>query len=260
MNLFAINAAALNDSNEVWSWYGSAEMAAATELAPALRLIPGMDAAVVQGEAGGEAIYGRAAEGDALILLQADGDGTRWTFGASDIAVEFDVAGDGVVSGTGGGYFPITVDSSMVPHVATSSMLEGLGRIEVRSSIVYRNARPVRLEAESRVYCSAPGAGFLVIDAPGMGAVVALSFSGEGRIGGRLYGEAQSALQVYSRGALALRHYVYAEGAALIQIQARTEKVGIPPIPETYIAAPASRSLQVNNEPRLFTVPAERRL
>lgn len=260
MSLFAINAAALNDSNEVWSWYGSAEMAAATELAPALRLVPSLDAAVIQGEIGGEAIYGRAAEGDALIALQADGEGTRWAFGSSDALLEFEVTGDGLVSGAGGGYFPIRFDGAMIPHVAASGMLAGAVTVEVQSSVTSRRAVPIRLEAASAINLAANGAGFLIMDAPGMSAAVGVLAEGAGRLGGKLYGEGNATIEVYSRGALGLRRYVYAEGSAKIQIQVRTEKAGIPPIPDTYIAAPAIRSLQVKNEPRLFTVPAERRL
>lgn len=259
MNLFAINAAALNDSNEVWSWYGSAELVADSALEPAVFVRPDLEG-TLQVESEAEAIYGRAAEGDALIPLQADGDGTRWTFGSSDALLEFQVTGEGVVSGTGGGYFPIQFISSMIPHVAESVMLEGLAVAELLSSGTSRRAVPVRLEASSVIHCGAKGVGFLIMDAPGMDVALRVLADGSGRLGGKLYGEGSAILEVYSRGTLGFRHYVYAEGSAAIQIQARTERAGVPPIPDTYIAAPAIRSLQVNNEPRLFTVPAERRL
>lgn len=338
MNLSAINAAELNGSNEVWSWYGSSSVVAGSSLVPALQLIPGQAPANIVAASSGEAIYGRSGSGVSQILLSADGDGTRRTIGegaafisfaadgigalsvfvsgaaqisllsdaeglrmalgegasvvslassatgilqlltGGESALTFGAEGDGTRRTFGEGYSAVDLDASGIgvlllrtdgfSDVAFVSSGDGTRRvigqgesiIVVSPSLEYRIAQAGWLEAAVAVAVASSGGGHLVIDAPSMIAPLAFGADGEPRLGGRLLGEGNAILEVYSRGTLGFRHYVYAEGSAAIQIQARTERAGIPPIPNTYIAAPATRSLQVNNEPRLFTVPAERRL
>jgi len=260
VNLFAINAAALNDSNEVWSWYGASELVASSDAEPALWLRPDLDEAAVAVATEGEGLYGRAGEGDAFIVLSADGEGTRWVIGASDAGILLEAIGEGVAVGTSNAYFPIAFTSTLIPYVAGTVQLEGAGAIRLDTSARYRIPGTVYLSAKSSIHVGAAGAGFLILDAPGMDVELLTRADGAARLGGKLQGEGRSTIQVYSRGALDSRHYVYAEGSAAILLQAIDAKAGIPPIPDHYIAAPAIRSLRINNEPRLFTVPAERRL
>ena len=115
MNLFALNAAEVNGSIEVWSWYGNAELTVngagevqlgltaegdadivtSGSLAPRLDIYAPLDAASVNVGASGDLILGLVGGGSAAITVSATGQGTRWVFGESDFQIVVESEGDG---------------------------------------------------------------------------------------------------------------------------------------------------------------------
>lgn len=278
MNLFAINAAALNDSNEIWSWYGDAGMALQadgviaigltaigsgdvvlqSDLLPQLRLIiPG--AADVVLLADGEALYGRAAVGGSQMALTAAGDGVRWTFGDSDLQAEFQFEGDGLVVPQVSVSFNIQFEAELDGRAAT--VHQGIADLSVvfNTQLDYRVARPYFLEGNADVVFGIEATPYMVINSVSGGADVALQAEGDARFGGVLYGEGSAELEWIATGDALQWHYHYAEASVDIQITAVAERHGKPALPGEFVAAPAIRTMHLDAERRAFIVPAERR-
>ncbi len=120
--------------------------------------------------------------------------------------------------------------------------------------------RATELSGMAAVEFAGIGYGNLIVTSPPGTAMLELKAEGDARFGARLSLEGSVTIGLYARGYLESWHYVYAEGAAAIDITARAEVHGIPTIPGYYIEAPAMRALRVSEEARRFTVPAERRI
>lgn len=278
MNVFTINGAALDDSNEIWSWYGDATMVFQadgdialgltaegsgdvvfqSDLAPQLRLItPGTADVVFLLD--GDALYGRSASGDAQLVLSTDGDGVRWTFGASDLPVVFQFDGDGLVVAGVSVSFNIQFDVELDARVAT--VQQGAADLSVvfDAQMEYRVARPAYLEGDAQVVFGMEATPFMWIYSVSGDAAMAWQADGDSRLGGRLYGEGAVELEWIATGDALQWHYQYAEAEFDIQITAVAERHGMPVIPSEFIAAPPVRSLYLGTEHRAFIVPAEKR-
>jgi hypothetical protein len=278
VNVFAINAAALDDSNQIWSWYGGADVAFQADGVVALGLTAtGTADVVVQADlvpqlylftAGaadvvllldGEALYGRSATGDAQVVVTADGEGVRWTFGASDLTAVFQVDGDAQVVSPTSASLNIQFDAQLDGRSA--AVAQGIADLSVvfDAQLEYRVARPAFLEGEAPLVFGCEAMPYMVLYSASGTADVALQAGGESRLGGRLYGEGAAELQWIATGEALQWHYQYASADVTIQLTAVAERHGTPAIPSEFIAAPHVRALALNYEPRAFTVPAERR-
>lgn len=278
MNGFAINATAIDDSNEIWGWYGDADMAfqadgvvalgltatgsadvvLQSDLLPQLRLIiPGTADVVLLAD--GEALYGRSATGSADIVLTADGEGVRWTFGDSDLPVVLQFDGDGQAVSPISVLFNIQFEALLDGRAAT--VQPGLADLSVvfGTQLDYYVARPAFLEGDASVVCGIEATPFMWINSASGDAAMAWQADGDARFGGTLYGEGAADLQWIATGDAFQWHYHFIEGDAKIQVTAVAERHGLPVLPSTFIAAPPLRSLHLGAEHRAFIVPAERR-
>lgn len=273
-----MNAAAINDSNEIWSWYGDATMVFQADGAVALGLTASADASVVlladlspqlrlitAGTADmvvladAEALYGRAATGDALMQLAADGAGARWTFGASDLNAVFQVDGDAQVVAQVSVSFNIQFDAELDGRAAT--VQQGMADLSLvlNAQAEYRVAKAIYLEGDAPVLFGIEAMPWLQINSPSGFAEISWQAAGDSRLGGVLYGEGSADLAWIATGDAGQWHYHFAEGDADLQITVVAERHGLPTLPTTFIAAPPVRSLALGAERRAFTVPAERR-
>lgn len=278
MNVFAINGAGLDDSNEIWSWYGAADMAFQAEGVIALGLTAtGSGDVVVQSDllpqqymgatgaadvvllADGEALYGRSASGDAQLALASDGEGVRWTFGASDLATVFQFDGDGVVATAISVSFNIQFAAELDGRAAT--VQPGIADLSVvfGTQLDYHMARPAFLEGDAAVVFGIEAMPLMWINSVSGAADIAWQADGGARFGGVLYGEGAVELEWIATGDALQWHYHFVEGSADIQITAIAERHGVPIIPSEFMLAPPVRSLYLGAEHRAFIVPTERR-
>lgn len=279
MNLFAVNAAEVNGSIEVWSWYGDAalsvdaegelsigltmsgdaQVVTAGELEPSLRLIPNLVASQIQVASAGEAIYGRSIEGAASISLSATGDGTRWTFGESAADIVFALTGDATVVQPAAGSFSVVVSSTMDGTVSTVRLIEGSVQIEVRSEFAPRFARPQYLVADTSIVLASIACPHLVIDAPEAEASIQAAAEGDARLGAKLYLDGMASFEIAARGEIGSLHYVRGEGDAQVVITASMSQAGKPQLPTDYVEAPRARTFVIPRDTRALSVERENR-
>jgi hypothetical protein len=278
VNVFAINAAAVNDSNEIWSWYGDAGMAlqadgeliagitgvgdanvvVQSDLMPSVRLLVEGSADVALTMAG-EALYGRSGSGDMQLAVNAGGEGVRWTFGESDLPVVFQADGDAQVVSQVSASFNIQFEAEMDGRAAT--VHQGIADLSVvfDTQLDYRVARPIYLEGDAAMVFGIEAMPFMWINSASGAADIAWQAAGDARFGGVLYGEGSAELEWIATGDALQWHYHYAEGAVDIQITAVAERHGKPALPSEFTAAPLIRAMHLGVERRAFIVPAERR-
>jgi hypothetical protein len=279
VNTFAINAVALNESNEIWSWYGDADVVlqadgdvilgltgssamsvvVLADLTPQLKLFTSGAADVVL-QADAEALYGRAGAADLLVSLTAAGEGVRWTFGASDLSAVFQADGDGQVVSQVSSSFNIQFDAELDGRAATVQQGVADWSMAFGMQLDWHVARPAFLEGDAPVLFGMEALANLYISSPtGSAATSWLLNKLESRLGDKLYGEGAADLQWIATGDAQQWHYQYAEGAVDLQVLCVAERHGLPVLPTEFIAAPLVRSLWVGAEPRALIVPAERR-
>lgn len=279
MNLFAVNAAEVNGSIEVWSWYGDAalsvsgqgalsigltmsgdaQVVAAGHLDPSLRLIPNLAASQVQVASGGEAIFGRSIEGAASISLSASGDGTRWTFGESAAEIVFVLEGDASIVQPASGSFTVVIDSTMDGTVSTVRLIEGGAQVVVQSEFTPSFAKPFYLVADTRIELASIAYPYLVIDAPGAMADLAVDADGDARLGGKLNLEGEALIELFASGDVGQLHYIRGEGSAQVAITASMSQAGKPQIPTDYVEAPRARTFVIPRDARALSIERENR-
>lgn len=282
MNLFAINAAEINGSNEIWSWYGSSEVAIQAQgdgyrgaplegvssiqvtsaLEPAAILHPLFQDAAISLSATGEALYGRSGSGTSTILLATELDGTRWVLGESASDIIFEADGDAQVVAPAAATFTLVINSSLEEHVTPAEMGEGSSVIEIVSAgepwlggSVFLDPMVASVEVASR---AVP---YIVISSPAGASQITLGATGEARLGGKVYLEPiEAVIRMFSRcDDSDMRRYVYAEGRSEIALLTAMLQAGIPPIPSVYVPAPRSRTIIVQRDPRDLIVARENR-
>lgn len=280
MNLFAVNAAEINGSIEIWSWYGSSDLAlqASGELkigavlsgssnvvlnsdAQAFaRLFPTGQPAEIVLTSTGEAIYGRSGSGVSQIVLQSTADGTRWVLGASssDIVIESD--GDAQVVAPAAADFTIVLSTMLEERVTPAIQGVGVSLVVIDSSLDEKTGRAVRLEASSEIELASRAIGYLRINGPSTLSQIVLEADGSARFGRKIQLDPLEAqIELFARGEVGFRHYVYADGESVIELRAGSLMAGIPPIPTDYIPAPAGRTIIVARDPRELVVARENR-
>lgn len=282
MNSAVLDLVALNDSNEVWSWYGDASVAlqaagavitgttlsgsasvqVSSSASAFIRATPGFAPAQVALAATGSLIYGVTGSGKADLRLTSSANGTRWVMGQSLAQILFQAIGDGQVAGPASASFIIQVASNLVERVTPAIRGEGVSRVVLSTALQAQAAKPIWLEGEpAGVVLASIATPYLSIRSASGAASLQLLADGDSRLGGKLQLEPLPAeLSLYTRGELGFRHYVYASGSAEVVIASTAARYGIPTLPSSYVAAPTSRALRVESEQRRFIVPAERRL
>lgn len=282
MNSAVLNLAALDDSNEVWSWYGNSSMAVQASGAIQFGLTLSGSASVQMVAAGGAVLYatpsftpagialtasgvltyGATGAGQATLKVSSDGDGTRWALGQSASQILFQAAGDAQVVTPIASSFVVVVSTSIDPRVTQAIPGEGASSIVLSASLEPHIAKAGWLASDSTKFELATIATpYLVVDSPAGNAALRLLADGDARFGGKVQLEPMPAeLGLFASGELGYQHYVYASGEAQITVESAAARHGIPQIPSNYIAAPGIRMLRVDNEQRRFIVPAERRL
>ncbi|QRE00591.1 hypothetical protein [Pseudomonas phage Itty13] len=282
MNLHPINAAELNGSNEIWSWYGSSTVAVASDAEsirgaslsgdasiqvqttgePSVLLTPPFYAANIMLDSDAEAIYGRSGSGASIIQIGSDADGTRWVLGESASDIVFLADGDAQVVAPAAASFDIIFETVIEERVTPGIFGEGASQIIIATGAEGVPGRAVRLEPfGARIELATRAAPHLVINSPAGDSTIALSAVGDARFGRKVYLEPADALiELFSRGDdSAMQRYVYAEGAATIVLLAGALQAGIPPIPTEYVPAPRSRTIIVQRDPRGLIVARETR-
>lgn len=279
MNLFALNAAEVNGSIQVWSWYGDAalvvngagdiqkglvaggdaEIVTAGDLAPRLDVYGTFDSAILDVAAYGDVILGLTVEGNAPVVVQAAGAGTRWVLGSSDLQIVLEAEGDGQVVQPAAASFSIVVSSTLDGMVATTVREDGLGQIVLSGLLNEHVAKRQLIEGEAQVHLASVGSGYLIIEGPAGDAAMQLLADGDARLGDKIDLEGEAVLQVFARGELSSLHYEYGEGDAIIVVQAGASMAGIPDIPTEYVQAPHARTIIVQRDPRAHLVAREDR-
>jgi hypothetical protein len=278
VNAFSLNAASLDGSNQIWSWYGDANIVFQADGDVALGLVASGSADVVlqadllprlnvsaSGSADvvfvldGDLLYGRTASGDMQLVLTADGDGTRWTFGASDLTAVFQADGDAQVVSQVSSNFNIQFDALLDGRAAT--VQQGIADFSVvfDAQLDYRVARPAFLEGDAPLVFGMDAMPFMRINSVSGAADIAWQAGVDTRLGGRLYGEGSADIALIATGYALQWHYLYAEADVQVRFTAVAERHGLPVIPSIFIAAPPVRLLYLGAEHRAFIVPAERR-
>lgn len=254
VNLFALNAAELNGSIEVWSWYGDAalavngagdvqkglvaggdaEIVTAGDLAPRLDVYGTFDTSSMAIAAYGDVILGLTVEGGAPVVVQASGTGTRWVLGSSDLQIVLETEGDGQVVQPASASFSIVVSSTLDGMVATTVREDGLGRIMISSLLNEHVAKRQMIEGEAQVHMASVGAGYLIIDSPAGYADVRIFADGDARFGDKISLEGDAVLQLYARGEVGSLHYVYGAGEAEIGVSFSVTYAAPPPVGFAY--------------------------
>lgn len=281
MNLFAVNAAEVNGSIEVWSWYGDAALAvdAAGELKlglvlagdaqvvttgalePQMRAIPNLVASDIQVAAAGEAIYGRTGEGTAQIVASAVGEGRRWTFGESNAAqIVFELEGDAQVLQPAAGNFTLVVNSALDADVRSTVIEPGFAAIVLDGSLESKVSRRHLGEGVAEIHLASVGSGYLVVDGPASLAQVVLLAEGDARSGGQVFAEGSAVIELFARGSVDSIHYEFGEGEAIVAIMALATPGAVPTIPAEYVQAPRIRTFMVSKEDRDMRIDRDRRV
>lgn len=281
MNLFAINAAEINGSNVVWSWYGSSEVAiqasgdgyrgaplsgasnivVQTSGDPAVRMFPSFQAANIVFSASGDALYGRSGSGTSTIQLSTTLNGTRWVLGESASDIVFEADGDAQVVAPAAATFTLVLASSIEERVTPAVMGIGASVIQIEAYGVGIPGKAVALDPiAAQIEFASRGIPHLVIDSPDGSSEIVFHAQGESRIGGMVrIDPAEAVISLFSRGDSSLRHYVFAEGEARITLMTAMLQAGIPPIPSEYVPAPRARTVIVQRDARDMTVAHENR-
>lgn len=298
MNVFAINNAALNDSNEIWSWDGTADLVVqadgslitgltgigsanmvltadgslitgltgngtadivlTTSLAPALQIAI-QGTADMAWQASADSLFGVSGSGDAQLVVTAAGQGTRWTFGASDLSAVFQADGDGQAVAPVSVSFIVQLDAALDGRAATAP--QGIADLQLvlAASLEHHVASPIYLEGNAPIGWGMEATPYMQLHSSSGSASAAWAASMDTRLGGTLYGEGAATLQLIATGEAMQWAYKFAEGAVVIELNAVAERHGKPTLPVEFIAAPANRAMHLGGEHRAFTVPAERR-
>lgn len=279
MQNFAINGGSLNGDPEVWIDASSASVvvqaagdgmrgivlsgAAPVSVGGSLSLAL---LAKLSGAAGisvttsGVLTYGVSLVGAAPVRIGFSGYGLRWVMIEGTTPTVVDLSGDIAVVPGISATFTLVISAGLDLHVATSRKIEGYMPVALSASFQAYSVPATLLTGQASVQLAGIGKGNLFMASPPGSAAIRLSADGAARLGAKLSLEGSAIIETYARGYLESWHYVYAEGSASIDIQARAEKHGTPNIPGYYIEAPAMRALRVAEEARRFTVPAERRV
>ncbi|MND20857.1 hypothetical protein D3C76_48050 [compost metagenome] len=278
--MIAFNAADINGSNEIWSWYGSADIellaagglligaplsgSAAVEVSAAgeafARLRPAGSPADIRVSAGGSALYGRSASADAVLRLASQADGRRWALGQGDASIKLKANGDAQVVSTIAASFSIVVDSTLFERTTPAIKGKGVTTIELHASMVDGAGRASMASGKSTIEVASTASPSLRVAAPAAVAEVKIEASGDARLGGKVYLEAREArIELYARGDIGTCHYVYGEGEAKIAVQAGMLQAGNPAIPNNYVPAPASRTFIVQPDQRDMVVARQNR-
>lgn len=280
MNLFPVNAAEVNGSNEVWSWYGSSELAvqaggemligvplsgsASIEVNSSVEaraiFYPSFPEAGIALTSTGEALYGRTGSGTSIIEISSTADGTRWVLGESTSDIVFEAEGEAQVVAPAAASFDIIISSTIEERVTPAIMGAGQSLIELRTDLAGAVGRAVRLEASSQIVLASRAIPRLVIDSPPGSSDILLNALGDARFGRKVYLEpSEAVIELFSRGESGRQRYIYGEGGSVIAILAGMLQAGIPPIPAIYVPAPRSRTIIVQRDPRDMIVARENR-
>lgn len=281
MNAFALNAAAINDSNEVWSWYGASDVAMQSvgegirgatlsgasqvvmqsDAVAFAYLMPPASSSSVALSSTAQALYGRAGEGVSQIQIASTGDGTRRVMGESSVEIVFEADGDAQVVPPISGTSNIVLEMELEERVTPALIGEGVSAIVLNTELLSHRGKSVRLEPfEARIEVASIAAPYIIIKSPAAASLIALEGLGEARLGGRIYLDPLEALiEVASRGDSSRLRYIYGEGQSAIELLAGSLLAGIPPIPTVYVPAPRSRTFIVQRDARDMRVARENR-
>jgi len=276
---FAINGGALNGDSEVW--LDEAATAAVVlqsngELAQGLGLegtaqavvyadgalafwasLTGQASVVLDGS--GQVQRGGMLGGDAKIQLAASGDFTRWVMIEGDSPVELFGDGDIQVAPSVRATFSVIISAACDLRVGVGRKIEGYMPIELRGDLRGYHVKSTQLEGYANIELAALGHTALRIMSPPGVATIQLSGAGGIRFGEKIGLEGYAAIDFYSRSAVEVLHYVYAEGVATIEIASSAAVAGKPKIPAEYEPAPASRIISIGRETRERSLSREHR-
>lgn len=278
MNDFALNAAAVNGSVEVWidavtaavelqssgdvyaGLMGQGTASVVTGLTgDAYALVKLSGDAVVTTSADAVAIIGKSAEGSAQLVLSAAGEGARWVFGVGSNAITWDAEGDGQVVELLSGRFNIALSASLDGAVGVTRRGEGDALVLLEANATFVVSKAHYAEAQAVINLGSAGAGYAIVHSPDAYGQFELSASGDMRLGSKVLGSGDSVIQLFARGSLGSIHYEYGEGSAAIEFDTVIERFGRPDLPIDYVPAPAARTFMVQKSSRTLTVQRDNR-
>ena len=278
MNDFALNAAAINGSVEVWIdavtaavelqssgdvyaglvGHGTANVVAGLT-GDAFALVKLSGDAVVETSAQGVATIWITAEGSAQLVLSATGDGTRWVFGVGSNAITWNAEGDGQVVELLSGRFNIELSASLDGAVGVTQRGEGDALVLLDAGADFVVSKAHFAHAEALIRLGSAGAGYAIVHSPDAYGQFELSAFGDMRLAERVFGSGDSIIQLFARGSLGSIHYEYGEGSAAIEFDTVIERFGRPDLPIDYVPAPAARTFMVQKSSRTLTVQRDNR-
>ena len=212
----------------------------------------------------GNTLVQRQADGLAQVVVSSTGDVVRGITSEGLAQVQVDSAGDFVRRAQAGAFFGIEVavdgDFRVVPPASAVFNIRMYATADLESKTPkYGDAwflietRAIGYEIKRNTFSpampmvirtSAKGAGNIQAGIKASRAQIELYATGELDKGRKLYGSGRAkAAELFMRGAIDTRHYVYAAGSAQVSIQLIDNGYGIPPIPATFINAPAERTM-----------------
>lgn len=278
MQNFAIAGGVLNGDPEVWieeavaslslqaagdvmrghMLAGNAQMAMQASLPLSLhaRITGGASMSMA---ASGSLIRGATLAGDAVMQMGAAGDFTRWVMIEGDSPVELFGDGDIQVVPGASATFDIVLSAECDLRIGAGQKIEGYMPIELRGDLRGYHVKATQLGGYANIELAALGHAALSIMSPPGVATIQLAGSGDLRLGEKIGLEGYAAINFYSRGAVEVLHYVYAEGVATIEIAASAAVAGKPKIPAEYEPAPASRIISIGRETRERSLSREHR-
>lgn len=280
MNFSALNGEVLNGQSEVYA-EGSSEIVLQTSGALAIGLglvasseivlqttgagftylFPTANSADVVLATQGEALYGRSGSGESQVVLASDGEGVRRVMGAGDVEIVLASDGDAQVVGAISGISNIQVQTEIEERITPAIIEAGASVIRLETGADEHVARSVRLypEPAELVLASVGEARAIIYSMPG-NSILQIKSDADARLGAQVYApDGESVVQLYTRAALGIRHYVYGSGASVLEVLSWAAKAGIPPRPTVYVPAPRSRTITVARDPRDLPVPRELR-
>lgn len=280
MDLFAVNGAEINGNIEIWSWYGTsdiqlvadgglmvgavlsgqANVAVASSCDAMVIYNPITLAADIVLTSTGEALYGRSGSGESDLYISSDADGTRWVMGESASDIVLQAAGEASVVAPAAASFEIVFSLALEERVTPAVPGEGVTNIALSTLLTEYSTPVIHLEGELQLEVASIATPWLRIQSPAGASSLALTSSGDARLGEKIYLEANVAeLAIFATGDIGTRHYVRGSGDATIAIQAAALAAGKPPIPTTYMPAPRGRTIIVQRGRRDIVVAKQNR-
>lgn len=221
------------------------------------KLADGLAQVVVQSS--GDIVRGLTGESLAQVEVSSTADFTRRAIGSALFGIEFQADGDFRVVPPASAVFNIRVNSTLDGETKTPKFGEAWFLIETRA-IGYEIKRNTYSPAMPMVIrTNMKGSANVQAVMPLSRGTIELYATGDLKKGAKLYGSGKAvAAELFMRGAINTRHYVYAAGSAQVSIKLTDNGYGIPPIPATFISAPANRTMYSAPDRRTMYSNADR--